>query len=182
MGGALEALDGGGAQKPADSFLDTLSRWLARAKIPHMGGKCGNPRTCKGLFSRISYRLAQMEEAADTADEDKASKILQHFIPDLVINGRPLTGNGFLAGRKSVADLKTLSPCDLYSNDRTGNPNAVVNARQKKSTPTIIPGPNRWMHGEATRAMVLKRSSTPTVRVAGYLDRWSGLLEKCLMT
>ena len=34
--------------------------------------------------------------------------------------------------RKSVADLKTLSPCDLYSNDRTGNPNAVVNARQKK--------------------------------------------------
>ena len=27
---------------------------------------------------------------------------------------------------------KALSPCDLYSNDRTGNPNAVVNARQKK--------------------------------------------------
>ena len=97
-----------------------------------MGGKYGNPRTCKGLFSRISYRLAQMEEAADTADEDKALKILQHIIPDLVINGRSLSGNGFLAGRKSVADLKTLSPCDLYSNDRTGNPNAVVNARQKK--------------------------------------------------
>ena len=70
----------------------------------------------------ISYRLAQMEEAADTADEDKAFKILQHIIPDLVINGRSLSGNGFLAGRKSVADLKTLSPCDLYSNDRTGNP------------------------------------------------------------
>ena len=64
--------------------------------------------------------------------EDKAFKILQHIIPDLVINGRSLSGNGFLASRKSVADLKTLSPCDTYSNDRTGNPNAVVNARQKK--------------------------------------------------
>ena len=121
-----------GTRQNHDLFLDTLSRWLARAKLPHMGGKCGNPRTCKGLFSRISYRLAQMEEAADTADEDKAFKILQHIIPDLVINGRSLSGNGFLAGRKSVADLKTLSPCDPYSNDRTGNPNAVVNARQKK--------------------------------------------------
>ena len=40
--------------------------------------------------------------------------------------------NGFLAGRKSVADLKTLSPCGPYSNDHTGNPSAVVNARQKK--------------------------------------------------
>ena len=33
-------------------------------------------------------------------------------------------------GFKSVADLKTLSPCGPYPNDRTGNPNVVVNARQ----------------------------------------------------
>ena len=98
----------------------------------------------------------------------KNKKILQHVIPDLVINGRSLSGNGFLAGRKSVADLKTLSPCDPYSNDRTGNP---THAR-KKSTRTIIPGPNRWMHGEVTRAMALKRSSAPTARAAGYLGRW----------
>ena len=121
-----------GTRQNHDSFLDTLSRWLARAKIPHMGGKCGNPRTCKGLFSRISYRLAQIEEAAETADENKAFKILQYVIPDLVINGRSLSGNGFLAGRKSITDLKTLSLCGPYTNDRTGNPNAVVNARQKK--------------------------------------------------
>ena len=63
-----------GTRQNHDSFLDTLSRWLARAKIPHMGGKFGNPRTCKGLFSRISYRLAQMEEAADTANEKLLSK------------------------------------------------------------------------------------------------------------
>ena len=82
-----------------------------------MGGKCGNPRTCKGLFPRISYRLAQMEEAADTADENKAFKLLQHIIPDLVINSRSLSGNGFLAGRKSVADLKTLPQCGTYPNE-----------------------------------------------------------------
>ena len=69
----------------------------------------------------ISYRLAQMEEAADTADENKAFKILQHIISKLVINGRSLSSNGFLAGRKSVADLKTLSSCGPYPNDRTGN-------------------------------------------------------------
>ena len=43
-----------------------------------------------------------MEEAADTADEDKAFKILQQIIPDLVINGRSLSGNGFLAGRNLI--------------------------------------------------------------------------------
>ena len=101
-------------------------------KILHMGEKYGNPRTCKGLFSRISYCFAPMEEAADTADEDKAFKILQHIIPDLLFNDRLLSGNGFLAGRKSVAGLKTLLPCGTYTNDHTSNPNAVVNARQKK--------------------------------------------------
>ena len=62
-----------------------------------MGRKCRNPRTCKGLFSGISYCLAQMKEAADTADENKDFKILQQIIPDLVKNGRSLSGNGFLA-------------------------------------------------------------------------------------
>ena len=112
-----------------DSYLDTLSRWLARAKNPHMGGKCGNPSTCRGLFSRISFRLAQMEEAADTADKDKAFKILQNIIPDLVINGHSLSGSGSLTAKKSVANAKALSPCGLYPNDRTGNPNAVANTR-----------------------------------------------------
>ena len=41
-----------------------------------------------------------MEEAADTADEDKAFKILQHIIPDLVINGRSLSGNGMEVPKK----------------------------------------------------------------------------------
>ena len=147
-----------------------------------MGGKYGNPCMCEGLFSRISYRLAQIKEAADIADKVKAFKILQQIIPDLVINGRSLSGNGSMTGNKSVADLKTLSPRGTYANDRTAIPMQLSTHARKRSTRTIIPGPNRWMHGEVTRAMVSKRSSTPTARVAGYLGRWSGLLENCLMT
>ena len=85
-----------------------------------MGGKHGNPRTCKGLFSRISYRLAQIEETTDTPDEERAFRILQRIIPDLVINGRSLYGEGPLAGTKSIVDVKTLSPCGSYPDERTG--------------------------------------------------------------
>ena len=48
-----------------------------------------------------------------------------------VVMSQPPPGSPQVAP-KSVADLKTLSPCGPYSNDRTGNPNAVANARQKK--------------------------------------------------
>ena len=121
-----------GTRQNHDSFLDVISSWLARAKIPHMGGKHGNPRTCKGLFSRISYRLAQIEDTTDTPDEERAFRILQRIIPDLVINGRSLYGEGPLAGTKSIVDVKTLSPCGSYPDERTGNPNAAVNSRQNK--------------------------------------------------
>jgi hypothetical protein len=97
-----------------------------------MGGRCGNPRTCNGLFSRIAYRLARIEEAADTPDEEKAFRILQRIIPDLIINGRSIYGEGPLAGTKSILDVKTLSPCGSDPDERSGNPNAVVNTRQKK--------------------------------------------------
>ena len=72
-----------------------------------------------------------MEEATDTADEDKAFKTLQHIFPDLVVNGSSLSGNGFLTGKKSIAGHMALSTFGFYHDDRTGNPNAVVNARQK---------------------------------------------------
>jgi hypothetical protein len=121
-----------GTRQNHDSFLNALSSWLARAKIPHMGGRCGNPRTCKGLFSRISYRLAQIEKTADSPEEENAFRILQRIIPDLVINGRSLYGEAPLAGTKSIVDVKTISPCGSYPDERTGNPNAVVNMRQKK--------------------------------------------------
>ena len=53
------------------------------------------------------------------------------MIPDLEINGRPLD-EGPLAGRISLVDVKALSPCDAYTDNQTGEPNAAVNARQKR--------------------------------------------------
>ena len=72
-----------------------------------------------GIFNRF----AQVEEAADTAEEDKTFKILKHIIPNHVINGRSLSGNGFLADNKPIADTKTLSQGGICPDDRTGNPN-----------------------------------------------------------
>ena len=72
----------------------------------------------------ISYRLSQ-QPPTDT------QRVLQRIIPDIVLNGRGLS-DGPLANKKSLADIKTLSPCNKYAEDRTHKPNAVVNARQAK--------------------------------------------------
>ena len=114
-----------GTRQNHNAFQDRISESLAQAKIPHMGGKCGNPRTCKGIFSRISHRLSQRTPM-------DPQRVLQRIIPDIVINGRSLSNDGPLADKKSIADVKTLSPCNTYAEDRTHKPNAVVNARQVK--------------------------------------------------
>ena len=93
-----------------------------------MGGKCGNPRTCKGVFSRISCRLSQRGVEHTPTETQRA---LQRIIPEIVINGRGLSV-GPLANKKSLADVKTLPPCNNYAEDRIHKPNAVVNARQVK--------------------------------------------------
>jgi len=51
-------VNNGGTRQNHDSFVDTLSSWLARARKSHTGGNNGKPRTCKGISSRISYRLS----------------------------------------------------------------------------------------------------------------------------
>jgi len=58
-----QGLKNDGMRQNHDSFVNILSSWLARARKLHMGGSNGKPRTCKGLFSRISNRLSQLEEA-----------------------------------------------------------------------------------------------------------------------
>lgn len=108
-----------GTRQNHDSLVNTISRGLASAKIKHKGGRNGNPRTCKNIFSGIS---------APTEDGTRA---YQHIIPDLEINGRQLD-EGPLAGKISLVDVKTLSPCDAYTNNQSGEPNAAVNARQKR--------------------------------------------------
>ena len=94
-----------------------------------MGGKCGNPRTCKGLLSRSSYRLSQLEEEHTPTG---TQRVLQRIIPDLALNGRSLCSAGPLANKKSLADVKTLSPCNKYAEHRDGKPNAAVNDRQRQ--------------------------------------------------
>ena len=49
-----------------------------------------------------------------------------------MINGHSLYGECPLTGTKSIVDVKTLSPCGSYPDERTGNPNAAVNSRQNK--------------------------------------------------
>ena len=69
--------------------------------------------------------------ADSTAPTEENTRAYQHIIPDLEINGRPLD-EGPLAGKISLVDVKTLSPCDAYTDNQTGEPNAAVNARQKR--------------------------------------------------
>ena len=108
-----------GTRQNHDSHVNAISRGLAWAKIQHKGGRSGHPRTCKNIFSGIS------------APTEENTRAYQHIIPDLEINGRPLD-EGPLAGKISLVDVKTLSPCDAYTDNQTGEPNAAVNARQKR--------------------------------------------------
>ena len=94
----------------------------------------------------------------------KAFKILHHIIPHLVINNQPLSGNRFLAGAKSIADLKSISPCGTYPSDRTSNANAVVDARQKKINANCHSKAKSMGARRLLCAMILKRSSA-TARV-----------------
>jgi len=92
-----------------------------------MGGSNGRPRTCKDLFSRISYRLSQLEEART---QKGTSKVLQHIIPDIVAKDIDTNADAPSSFKRTLIDVKTLSPGDAYPDDRTGDSNAAVNARQ----------------------------------------------------
>jgi len=108
-----------GTRQHHDAHVNAISKGLASARIRHKGGRNGNPRTCKDIFSGISVPT------------EEGTRAYQHIIPDLEINGRPLD-EGPLAGKIFLADVKTLSPCDAYTDNQTGEPNAAVNARQKR--------------------------------------------------
>ena len=47
----LVGAEGGGTTANHDSFLNVISAWAPRARIPHRGGTSGTPRTYKGMFS-----------------------------------------------------------------------------------------------------------------------------------
>ena len=127
----LRAALGGGTLRNHNSFVDLLSFWLARASVPHRGGKQGKPQTCKNLFSRVSTRCRHRFGVEGT-------KTLQEIIPDLLIDGRFLSttldgvGASLLRGTRTLADVKTKSCDDKYPAERSGSACAVVTKRQQE--------------------------------------------------
>ena len=127
----LKAALGGGTLRNHNSFVDLLSFWLARASVPHRGGKQGKPQTCKNLFSRVSNRCRHRFGVEGT-------KTLQEIIPDLLIDGRFLSttldgaGANLLRGTRTLADVKTKSCDDKYPAERSGLACAVVTKRQQE--------------------------------------------------
>ena len=51
----------GGTRQLHDLLANLYSKWLRRAKIPHMGGVGGFKRTCKGLFTKFVKQLTKLD-------------------------------------------------------------------------------------------------------------------------
>ena len=125
----LRAALGGGTTRNHNSFVNILSFWLAKARVPHRGGHQGKPQTCKDLFNRVSCQHQVGEEG---------QRVLQEIIPDLLIDGRflssTLDGEGaqVLGATKTLADVKTKSCDDKYAAEPTGKGCAVVTKRQNE--------------------------------------------------
>jgi len=122
-----QGLKNDGTRQNHDSFVNTLPSWLARARKSHLGGSNGKPRTCKGLYSRISYRLSQLEEARTPKG---MLEVLQRTIPDIVAKDIDTADEAPSCSMGTLVDDKTLSPGGVYPDGRTGESNAAVNARQ----------------------------------------------------
>jgi len=116
-----------GTRQNHESFVNTLSYWLARVRKSHMGGSNGKPRTCKGLFSRISCRLSKLEEARPPKG---MPEVLQRIIPGIIAKDIDTANKVPSCSKGSLVDIKTLSSGDVYPDDRTGESNAAANARQ----------------------------------------------------
>ena len=106
--------EGGGTTINHDSFVNVISRWLKRARVPHRGGAAGTPGTCKNLFTPITQMLN------DVGASESAYKVLQTIIPDLLVDARSVdatvedASKALLAGDVSVVDVKTKAPNDDY--------------------------------------------------------------------
>ena len=61
--------------KKHNSFQNAISKWCRRAGIPHRGGACGTPGTCKGMFSAHTQPLYGL----DLSEEDM--RVLNKIIP-----------------------------------------------------------------------------------------------------
>lgn len=125
----LNHAKGGGTTQNHNTIVNLLSYWLARAGVPHRGGRHGKPRSCKDLFTHIKPGQAGGAEQP---------RVLQEIIPDLRIDGRFIDttteGDGaqLLGSVRTLADIKTKSCDDKYAQDSSGATGAVVNKKQSR--------------------------------------------------
>jgi len=91
---------GGVIRSLHDKFVNVLSKWLKRARIPHEGGRCGTSTSCKGIFSHLVN--------ASPNDSAEVKRIQNGIIPDIVIKGTAVEGSSF-GCRDICTDVKTLA-------------------------------------------------------------------------
>ena len=60
-----------------------LSKWLRRAKIPHMGGVCGFKRTCMGLFTGLINQFPELD--LKNPAHAAALRHRKGVVPDLMV-------------------------------------------------------------------------------------------------
>ena len=137
---------GGGTLRNHSSFVDLLSLWLARAPVPHRGGKQGKPQTCKNLLSRVSRHrfgaeggkaLQNMNHAPPSgggAEEKALQEITSNYMTDGCFLSTTLdgVGGGLLRGTRTLADVKTKSCDDRYPAEGSGSACAIVIKRQQE--------------------------------------------------
>ena len=79
--GEKKLAEGGGTTANRNSFMNAISAWSRRARIPHRGGTSGTPRTCKGMFSAYTQALRDLNLPEE--DIRVLSKIIPGFCFDL---------------------------------------------------------------------------------------------------
>ena len=114
-------IKGDGIRHLHDQLVDVISSWLSKARVPHQGGKYGNPRTCNGLFTQSLTPL----QGGPPSDE--VAEVRQGIIPDICWRHQGSNKNEDVIG-----DVKTLAPGTIYNiaNPQTATEVKANNAKQ----------------------------------------------------
>ena len=108
----LVGAEGGGTTANHSSFMNSISAWCRRARIPHRGGTSGTPRTCKGkgIFSAYTQALR------DRDLPDEGIRVLNKATPGLLFELRSV-GEAFEdmkqighSGASPLGEVKTKAP------------------------------------------------------------------------
>ena len=77
-----------GTRQLHDLLVNLLSKWLRRAKIPHMGGIGGVKSTYKGFFDEFVNQLPELDP--NNPAHVEVLRFRQCTIPDLMIDTRSI--------------------------------------------------------------------------------------------